>query len=129
MALVHGNSVANDGAPTPEYSDRLRDCVLYLNIFRHYKSSDIDTEAYAADADRMQALASRQKGFISYRRYSGTDGEALSISEWETEEDARDWARNPEHLAVQARGRSDYYESYAVYSCADPTVRHFQRRR
>ena len=49
------------------------------------------------------------------------------ISEWETEADARAWARNPEHAAVQARGRSAYYESYMVYSCVDPEIRCFER--
>jgi len=51
----------------------------------------------------------------------------LSISELETEEDARAWANHPEHAAIQARGRSDYYESYVVYSRANARVRHFAR--
>ncbi len=101
---------------------------MYLNVFRHIKRVGIDAEAYAADAERMEMLAREQKGFIAFRRYSSADGEALSISEWETEEDARAWARNPEHAAVQARGRSTYYESYTVYSCPDPNVRRFCQR-
>lgn len=51
----------------------------------------------------------------------------MSISELETEEDARAWANHPEHAAIQARGRSDYYESYVVYSRANARVRHFAR--
>jgi heme-degrading monooxygenase HmoA/N-acetylglutamate synthase-like GNAT family acetyltransferase len=104
-----------------------RGAVMYLNAFRHRKCADFDAEAYAADAARMEALARAQKGFISFRRYTANDGESLSISEWETEEDARAWARNPEHEAVQARGRSKYYESYVVYSCIDPNVSYFDR--
>lgn len=100
---------------------------MYLNVFRHRKRADFDADAYAADAARMEALARAQRGFIAFRRFSADDGEALSISEWESEEDARAWARHPEHAAVQARGRSDYYESYVVYSCADPDVRRFNR--
>ena len=101
---------------------------MYLNVFRNRKSADFDAEAYAADAARMEALARGQKGFIAFRRYMAGDGEALSISEWETQADANAWARHPEHLAIQARGRSDYYESYVVYSCPDPQVRRFERR-
>ena len=100
---------------------------MYMNVFRHRKAGDFDAEAYSADAARMEALARAQKGFISFRRYSAEDGEFLSISEWETQADARAWARHPEHVKVQARGRSEYYESYVVYSCADPEVRSFSR--
>lgn len=99
---------------------------MYLNVFRHYKRADIDREAYAADAERMETLARQQKGFIAFRRYAAADGEALSISEWETEEDARAWARNAEHAPVQGRARSSYYDSYVVYSCVDPQIRRFQ---
>jgi len=28
---------------------------------------------------------------------------------------------------VQARGRQEYYESYTVYCCTDPVIRHFDR--
>jgi heme-degrading monooxygenase HmoA len=87
----------------------------------------MDAAAYAADAARMEALARTQKGFIAYRSYKAEDGETLSMSEWETEADARAWQRHADHTLVQARGRSDYYESYTVYSCADPSVRHFDR--
>lgn len=103
--------------------------MIYLNVFRTRKCADFDAEAYAADAARMEALARAQQGFIAFRRYAADDGEALSISEWETAADAHAWARHPEHAAVQARGRSDYYESYVVYSCIDPRVSRFDRRK
>lgn len=99
---------------------------MYMNVFRSRKRPGHDAEAYAADAERMEALARAQRGFLAYRHYASPDGESLSISEWETVEDARAWARHPEHLATQARGRSAYYESYVVYSCVNPEVRRFE---
>jgi heme-degrading monooxygenase HmoA len=75
----------------------------------------------------MEAVARTQKGFIAYRRYMGDDGEGLSMTEWETEADAHAWGRHPEHVAVQAKGRADYYESYVVYTCVDPQLRRFER--
>lgn len=85
----------------------------------------MDADAYAADAARMEELARQLRGFLDFRRYSSVDGEALSSSEWETEEDARAWARNVEHVAVQGRARSAYYDSYVVYSCVNAEVRRF----
>jgi len=100
---------------------------MYMNVFRHRKLDGVDAEAYAADAARMEALACAQKGFIAFRRYTSRDGEFLSMSEWETREDARAWARHPEHVAIQARGRGQYYQSYVVYACDGPEVRRFER--
>lgn len=102
---------------------------MYLNVFRSRKCADMDAAAYAADAARMQALAAQQPGYIAYRFYHSDDGEGLSMSEWESEEHARAWARHVEHGLVQGRGWADYYESYTVYSCNAPQVRSFQRQR
>lgn len=98
---------------------------MYLNVFRTYKRADMDADAYAADAARMEALARQQNGFIAFKRYAASDGESLSISEWQTEADARAWAHHPEHAVIQRRARADYYQSYVVYSCPDPSVRTF----
>lgn len=100
---------------------------MYLNVFRNRKRPGYDAAAYAADSARMMQLAKAHKGFISYRRYESEDGESVSISEWESAEDARAWWRHPEHAAVQARGRAEYYESYTVYSCDGALRREFVR--
>jgi heme-degrading monooxygenase HmoA len=99
---------------------------VYLNVFRSTKRAGNDAAAYAADAARMEELARMQPGFIDFRRYSSAAGEALSISEWETEENARAWARHAEHAVVQGRGQAAYYESYVVYACANPKIRRFR---
>ena len=43
---------------------------MYMNVFLSRKRTGHDTEAYAADAARMEALARAQKGFVSFRRYA-----------------------------------------------------------
>ena len=100
---------------------------MYVTLFRSRKRAGFDAAAYDADAERMEALARTQQGFISFRTYKADDGETLSMSEWQSEEDARAWQRNAEHVAVQGKGRSDYYEAYTIYSCRDPQVRSFNR--
>ena len=100
---------------------------MYLNVFINRKRADIDTEAYAADADRMVALAAQQPGFLRFRSFHADDGEVVAISEWASMEDAKAWRRHPEHMAVQAKGRAEYYESYSNYCCAAPHVSHFTK--
>ncbi len=100
---------------------------MFLVVFRNRKRADMDVAAYAQDAGRMEALAAAQPGYLSFKSYTAEDGEVVAISEWENEASARGWARHAEHAIVQAKGRADYYESYTVYSCADPRVSHFDR--
>ena len=100
---------------------------MYMNVFRSRKRADLDQAAYAADDERMVALAAGQPGFISYKYYVAPDGETVAISIWESEEHARAWGKHPEHAAVQARGHSAYYESYTMFVCLDPAVSNFTR--
>ncbi|MDE2595852.1 MAG: antibiotic biosynthesis monooxygenase [Sphingomonadales bacterium] len=100
---------------------------MYMTVFRNRKRADMDVPAYQADNARMEELVAALPGFISIKGFVAEDGEVVAISLWESEEAAKAWANHPEHLRVQARGRSDYYESYTVFSCTDPRVRSYER--
>ena len=100
---------------------------MFLIVFRNRKRPGMDAEAYQADAVRMEALARAQAGFLSFKSYAAEDGEVIALSEWADEAAAREWGRQVDHVAVQARGRSEYYESYTLFACADPRIHHFER--
>lgn len=101
---------------------------MFLVIFRNRKRAGMDAAAYAADGARMEALARAQPGFLGFKSYTAEDGEAVALSEWESEAAARAWGRHAEHAAVQGQGRSDYYESYTLFACDDPRIHHFERK-
>ena len=98
---------------------------MYMNAFRSRKRPDYDPAAYAADAARMGELARAQSGFIDYKSFAAPDGETLTISIWESVAAAKAWARHPEHLEAQARGRREYYAQFTMYACDETTVRQF----
>ena len=100
---------------------------MFLVIFRNRKRADIDGSAYAADAERMDELARAQPGFLSFKSYIADDGEAIAMSEWESEAAARAWGGQAEHSLVQKRGRDAYYKSYTLFACDDPRIHHFER--
>jgi heme-degrading monooxygenase HmoA len=100
---------------------------MYLTVFRNRKRADMDLAAYQADNARMEELAFAMPGFVSIKSYVAEDGEVLAISEWESEAAAKAWGSHPEHARVQARGRTEYYDSYTQYSCIEPKVRSFVR--
>lgn len=101
---------------------------MYLNVFRSRKRAGYDAESYARDAAHMGELAQAQPGFVDYKSFAASDGETVTISVWQSAEAAEAWRRHPEHLAAQGRGRSQYYESYTMFSCIDPDIRHFDRK-
>lgn len=100
---------------------------MFLVVFRNRKRAGMDAAAYGADADRMEQLAQAQPGFLSFKCYAAEDGEVIALSVWQNEEAARGWALHAEHVEVQERGRTDYYESYTLFACADPRVHSFDR--
>lgn len=100
---------------------------MFLVIFRNRKRAGIDAAAYDAEAARMEQLASEQPGYLSFKSYTAEDGEVIAVSEWADQAAARAWGRQAEHLAAQARGRTDYYQSYTLYACADPRAHQFER--
>ncbi len=100
---------------------------MFLVVFRNRKRADIDHPAYAAEAGRMEAMARRQPGFVSFKSYEAEDGECIAMSEWEDENAALGWRRVAEHSAAQSRGRSEFYEDYTLFACHHPRVHRFSR--
>ncbi|WP_068071185.1 antibiotic biosynthesis monooxygenase family protein [Novosphingobium lentum] len=100
---------------------------MYLVVFRNRKRAGLDAAAYAADAERMEALARAQPGFVAFKSYVADDGEVIALSEWASEDAALGWRRQAEHAAVQARGRADYYEDYTLFAGEPSRVHRFSR--
>ncbi len=83
----------------------------YAVIFTSLRT-DVE-EGYAETAARMEALASRQPGFLGLESVrEGALG--ITVSYWSSEEAIRDWRRDLEHQAAQAEGRRAWYSRYQV---------------
>lgn len=102
---------------------------MFLVVFRNRKRAAIDGAAYAADAAAMETLAAAQPGFVSFKSYVAEDGEVVALSEWADEAAALAWRRQAEHAAVQGRGRTEYYQDYTLFACAEPRVHRYERPR
>ena len=98
---------------------------MYLVVFRNRKRADLDAEAYAAEAARMEALAAAQPGYLSFKSFVAEDGEGVAISEWEDEAAARAWGRLAEHRLAQAHGRARYYAEYTMLAGTPGRIHRF----
>lgn len=69
---------------------------------------------YAAVAQRMEELGSRQDGFLGIESARGADGVGITVSYWRDEAAIRAWKADLEHQRAQRAGQSTWYEDYTV---------------
>lgn len=65
-------------------------------------------------SERMVALAAKQEGFLGIESARGPDGFGITLSYWRDDESIAAWKRDVEHLKAQAKGRTVWYDSYAL---------------
>lgn len=93
---------------------------MIVTVFRSRARTDLSVETQERLAhlgSRMYELAIAMPGFVSYKDFSSADGESVTIVEFETMEDNLRWRNHPEHVAVQAFGRSDVFLEYRIQVC------------
>ena len=72
---------------------------------------------YAEMADRMEALARQQPGFVSVESARTPGGTGITVSSWESLAAIRAWKQNAEHLLAQQQGKDIWYDDYRVRIC------------
>ena len=87
----------------------------YAVIFTAQRTSA--DQGYAAMAERMVALASRQPGFLGIESVRDDTGLGITVSYWQSEEAIQAWKREGEHAEAQRRGRSEWYGAFQLRVC------------
>lgn len=78
------------------------------------KRSGNDEEGYAKAAAAMVKLAQKQKGFVDIDSVRDQNGYGITISYWQSEDDAIAWRDNETHAAIRDKGRAIWYDCYAL---------------
>ena len=81
-------------------------------IFTNVQSDDV--AGYGDTADRMEALAAAQPGYLGFETARTPGGTGISVSYWASEADAAAWKEVAEHAEAQRLGRERWYSSYRV---------------
>jgi heme-degrading monooxygenase HmoA len=92
--------------------------VLSIFRFRMRDLTPAQSEEYGTTAERLMKIASGMPGFVSFRDFTGHDGELLAIVEFASTEALAAWRDHPEHRKAQERGRNEYYAEYQIVNCA-----------
>jgi len=85
----------------------------YAVIFTSVRLAAED-EAYAAMAEKMDALARQQPGYLGIESVRSADRVGITVSYWESEATILAWKRVADHLGAQRVGRERWYADYTV---------------
>jgi uncharacterized protein (DUF952 family)/heme-degrading monooxygenase HmoA len=82
-------------------------------IFTSRRTGD-DEAGYAEMADRMDALAAEQPGYVGIDTVRAESGDGITVSYWVDDAAARAWKEHAEHLVAQRLGRQRWYDRYTI---------------
>lgn len=82
----------------------------YAVIFTSIKS-ELD-EGYDEMALKMETLAKQQPGFLGVE--SARNEVGITVSYWKDLDSIKNWKQNLDHIDAQIKGRTKWYEKYAV---------------
>lgn len=87
--------------PKPPYY-----AVIFISEMRN------DHEGYSEMAEKMEALAKLQPGYLGFESARSEIG--ISISYWQDLENIRKWKENTDHILAQKLGKDQWYRSYKI---------------
>jgi heme-degrading monooxygenase HmoA len=82
---------------------------------------------YGSASDRMAELGAEQPGFLGIESVRAPDGRGITVVFYDSKEAIHNWGRNSEHREVQALGRRQWYEEYAIYYAQVEEARRWKR--
>jgi heme-degrading monooxygenase HmoA len=85
----------------------------YAVIFSTLMTGDL--EGYQEAAERMEALAKLQPGYLGIESARNEIG--ITVSYWESLEAITQWKNNIEHTEVRNLGRAKWYKKYQLRIC------------
>ncbi|MBU9722743.1 MULTISPECIES: antibiotic biosynthesis monooxygenase family protein [Bacillaceae] len=86
----------------------------YAVIFSSQRSEDV--AGYGEMAEKMVALASKQTGFLGVES-ARDEGLGITVSYWDSLESIKKWKENSAHKVAQEKGKSTWYQNYAIRVC------------
>lgn len=89
---------------------------MVIVFIRTRLRADCDRAAYDRLNANMFELVQRIPGFIAVTGYAG-DGEEIGVVRFASLDALRTWREHPDHLAVQQRGRAEFYATYTIEVC------------
>ncbi len=81
-------------------------------IFTTHLKADAYEHGYAETSELLEELAKSQPGYRGLESARGADAKGITISYWDSIEDAKAWGRHPDHQKAQMEGKTLFYHSF-----------------
>jgi len=91
-----------------------------------FSSQMRDMDGYQEMADKMEELASVQKGFLGLESARNSEM-GMTVSYWESKEAIQAWKAHAEHKLAQQLGCQKWYEAFAIRVCKVERDHFFER--
>ncbi|MBI1180006.1 MAG: antibiotic biosynthesis monooxygenase [Alphaproteobacteria bacterium] len=72
---------------------------------------------YALWADRIEALARNQPGYLGHDSLRDQDGLGITVSYWNSEDAIARWRAHAEHATARSLGRERFYDWFRLDVC------------
>ncbi|HEY5120023.1 MAG TPA: antibiotic biosynthesis monooxygenase [Acidimicrobiales bacterium] len=96
-----------------------------VTVFRSRLRPGI-ADVYVVVANEMSRLARSMDGFLEEKMFLAPDGERVTIVRFADMESQRTWAKHPDHLIAQRRGREEFYSWYSITVAEEEYTREFE---
>lgn len=90
---------------------------MIVVVFRARIRTDCDVAAFGALYEEMYGLVSQVQGFRGVKDFSATDGEAVTIVEFDSRTALDAWKHHPDHIRAKSRGRNEFFSEYSIQVC------------
>ncbi|RJE82277.1 antibiotic biosynthesis monooxygenase family protein [Paracoccus onubensis] len=87
-----------------------------ITVFRS-RVNEETRPAYVETGKKMAEIGQKMPGFVSFKQFHATDGEHVTIVEFDTDEHQQAWANHPEHLEARRHGREAWFDEYDIAVC------------
>lgn len=74
-----------------------------------------NTEGYNEMAEKIEALAKKQEGYLGFD--SARSDVGIAVSYWDSLEAIKNWKQHSEHLLAQQKGKNQWYSWYNTRIC------------
>ncbi|MGR6466032.1 antibiotic biosynthesis monooxygenase family protein [Rhizobium sp. PAMB 3182] len=98
----------------------------YVVIFSTLRTDG--DHGYAAMAEKMDALAAQQPGYLGIDSVRDASGFGITNSYWQDEESVLAWKRNAEHTLARDLGREKWYQCYELRVARVERAYSFERK-
>ena len=88
----------------------------YAVIFTSQRTEQ-DEEGYGKMAEKIDALAQQQPGFLRAESVRNEEGMGITVSYWASLEAIQAWKEHAKHLIAQQLGKDKWYTTYNVEIC------------